>query len=177
MQAARQPSSTSIFFESATSFMILKVRIWLSARGSGAADGAGALPFQRAFNMEESCERSDCSGVSGAGGVSGGWRRSVSSYGSRSGCLRRVQQSRPEAVSSTTRPETVIAHFVLGDVLVDAGGDQLLHRELDLALFRVDCENEALTRWPSRRTSRGWLMRRSATISLMWTRPSIPSAI
>src|ERR1035441_4196192 len=34
-----------------------------------------------------------------------------------------------------------VADFVLGDVLVDAGGDQLLHGELDLALYRVDGQN------------------------------------
>ena len=39
---------------------------------------------------------------------------------------------------STTRPETMSPGFVLGDVLVDAGGDELLHAELDLALFSVD---------------------------------------
>ena len=30
---------------------------------------------------------------------------------------------------------------MLGDVLVDAGGNQLLHAELDLALFRRDAEH------------------------------------
>ena len=34
-----------------------------------------------------------------------------------------------------------VAYFVLGDVLVDLGRDQLLHGELDLALFRVNGEN------------------------------------
>ena len=43
--------------------------------------------------------------------------------------------------SSTTRPETSVAGFVLGDVLVDAGGNELLHAELDLALFRRDAEH------------------------------------
>ena len=33
---------------------------------------------------------------------------------------------------------------MLGDVLVNAGRDQLLHRELDLALLRVDGEHESL---------------------------------
>ena len=47
----------------------------------------------------------------------------------------------PVADSSTTRPETSVAGFVLGDVLVDAGGNQLLHAELDLALFRRDAEH------------------------------------
>jgi hypothetical protein len=37
-----------------------------------------------------------------------------------------------------------VAHFVLGDVLVDAGGDQLLHGELDLALFGIDSQNQGL---------------------------------
>ncbi len=32
----------------------------------------------------------------------------------------------------------LIAHFVLGDVFVDAGGHQLLHAEFDLPLFSVD---------------------------------------
>src|SRR5208283_1576652 len=61
-------SSTSIFFASAASFTILKLRICPSARGSCASDAAGALPFQRAFNIEESCERS---GLLADGVVSG----------------------------------------------------------------------------------------------------------
>src|SRR5271157_2969195 len=34
-----------------------------------------------------------------------------------------------------------VAGFVLGDVLVDAGGDELLHGEFDLAFFNVDGED------------------------------------
>ena len=35
----------------------------------------------------------------------------------------------------------LVADLVLGDVLVDAGGDELLHAELDLALLGVDGED------------------------------------
>ena len=51
-------NSTSIFLESGTSFVILKLRIWPAASDSETADDAGTLPFQRAFNIDESCERS-----------------------------------------------------------------------------------------------------------------------
>ena len=55
------------------SLVILKLRTWPSARGSGAADGAWVLPFQRAFNMEESFERSgaEAEGCARAAGVAG----------------------------------------------------------------------------------------------------------
>ena len=90
-------SSTSIFFESATSFVILKVRIWPSASGSGAAVGEGTLPFQRAFSMEESCERSGAAELAGPAGLAAfaGLAELAVLAGTNAGmrreCLRRVQ--------------------------------------------------------------------------------------
>jgi hypothetical protein len=51
-------NSTSSDFVSESSFVILKLRICPACSGSGAADGAGALPFHRAFNIELSDDRS-----------------------------------------------------------------------------------------------------------------------
>ena len=50
--------STSIFFESGSSFTILKLRICPALSGSLFAAGAGALPFHRACSIDESDERS-----------------------------------------------------------------------------------------------------------------------
>jgi hypothetical protein len=46
--------------------------------------------------------------------------------------------------SARSRGRRPVARFVLGDVLVDAGGDELLHAELDLALLGVDGEHLGL---------------------------------
>src|ERR1035438_860338 len=53
-----QANSTSIFFVSASSFAILKLRIWPWLRGSGFAEAAGALPFQRSLSIDERLDRS-----------------------------------------------------------------------------------------------------------------------
>src|ERR1035437_10380597 len=58
LQFSNYASSTSIFFASASSLVILKLRIWPSLRASGLGWAAGVWPFQRLFNCEESEERS-----------------------------------------------------------------------------------------------------------------------
>ncbi len=153
------------------------MRIWASARGSGWAEGAGALPFQRAFNIEESCERSGAEpGLDGApdgdvgaavvvcaaAGDDGAEVTALPESAAvaaeeddifAEGAAAALQVARMPSPSSTMAPEDVelddaagdlVAGFVFGDVLVDAGGDELLDRELDLALFGINGENDGL---------------------------------
>src|ERR1035441_5635553 len=48
-----------------------------------------------------------------------------------------------------------VADLVLGDVFVDLGGDELLHAELDLALFRVNGQDLRLDDLPLAQHFRG----------------------
>ena len=119
--------------------MILKLRIWPARSGSGAADGEGALPFQRDCSIEESEDRSALpEDLVSAGAVADFATRQVA---------RMPSPSSTEATGSRLVDYAAgndIARFVLGDVFVDAGGNQLLHAELDLALFRRRCQAPAL---------------------------------
>ena len=57
--------------------------------------------------------------------------------GKRRGCRRPARRGSGGRLLDDAAGD-LVADLVLGDVLVDVGGDELLHAELDLALFRVD---------------------------------------
>ena len=133
--------------------------------------------------MDESCERSGAAapGADWARQLRGCRRRRaahrLSSRAAPRECLRPIRPPLPEAVNSTTRPETwspTLCSAMYSSMLV---GINCFIESLIWRFSESMARTRALTRWPSRSTSRGWLMRRSATISLTCTRPSAPGAI
>ncbi len=117
-------------------FVIRKLRIWPVRRGSAAA-GAAVAPFQRACSMEVSEERSGAA-------ADRFWPLGAAVLAPRRQVARMPSPSSTVAMApdcSTTRPETMSPSLCSVEVFVEAGGDELLHAELDLALFGVDGED------------------------------------
>ena len=124
-----QANSTSIFLASASSLVILKVRIWLSARGSGLDWAAGALPCQRAFSIEERLDMSGLAALFGSGRrVHPAERLRIVQLCAAGGAdaFAEFDDGERGRLLDYASGDSV-ADFVLGDVFVDAGGDELLH--------------------------------------------------
>ena len=117
--------------------MILKLRIWPALSGSGRRMGlahflsSGIAAWWRA-KTSRLCGRGVCDGFAQRPAR---WRHGIGAdafaeFHGGAGCGL-VDYAAGDGVTL----------FVLGDVLVDAGGNQLLHAEFDLALFRGDAED------------------------------------
>ena len=133
-QRPLQASSSAIFFAAASSWVILKVRIWPGVRApvAGLADfGAGLVWVSAVFHLAERSEPRERE-VDGAGG--GGWgggslRWRVGSGGMEAEairCLRRARRGRCLLTRSMSmmRPVTGSPAAWSSDELVEAGGDE-----------------------------------------------------